>query len=53
MLDLEKLHTLRTAAFVSRGRNCPYEGWECHGAVIGSFLHGEPAPTFSSFSAVA
>jgi len=48
ILDLEKKYTLHTADFVSRGKNCPYEGWQCCGAVVGTFLQGEPSATFSS-----
>ncbi len=41
VLDLEKNHTIDTSKFRSRGRNCPYNGWECTGAVHSTFLSGK------------
>ena len=41
VLDLEKNHTIDTSSFRSRGRNCPYNGWECTGAVHSTFLAGK------------
>jgi len=40
VLDLEKNHTIDSSKFRSRGRNCPYDGWECTGAVHSTFLAG-------------
>ena len=41
VLDLEKNHTINTSKFRSRGQNCPYNGWECTGAVHSTFLAGK------------
>ena len=41
ILDLERNHTIDTSRFRSRGQNCPYDGWECTGAVHSTFLAGK------------
>lgn len=40
VLDLDARHILQVANFKSQGKNCPYDGWKCHGAVHSTFLNG-------------
>ncbi len=43
ILDLEKEWTLDAAAFKSKGRNCPFKGWQLKGApiytIVGGVIH--------------
>ena len=39
ILDLEQDFTVNTSDFLSKGRNCPYQGWHCKGKAY-SILNG-------------
>lgn len=51
LVDLQAPHTLRTADFRSKSRNCPYEGMRCTGKVVGTMVGG--AFVFSAIPGVA
>ena len=38
ILDIEKPNVIDVAKFLSRGRNCPYDGWKCFGKAVGTLL---------------
>ena len=40
LLDLNSDFVLETSSFLSKGRNCPYDGWRCKGRAY-SMLNGE------------
>ena len=41
ILDLNREHTIDVTRFRSKGQNCPYNGWECTGAVHSIFVSGK------------
>lgn len=45
LLDLEQDYAVDTSDFLSKGRNCPYQGWRCKGKAY-SILNGIPNSSF-------
>ena len=44
ILDIEVPHVIDVSSFRSRGRNCPYNGWKCHGKPVGTIVGGKLLP---------
>ena len=40
-IDLEKTQKVDNNTFVSKGRNTPFDGWECTGWPVATFVNGE------------
>ena len=40
-IDLEKTQKVDKNTFVSKGRNTPFDGWECTGWPVATFVNGE------------
>ena len=40
-IDLEKTQKVDKNTFVSKGRNTPFDGWECIGWPVETFVNGE------------
>jgi len=40
ILDLERAVTIRADTFQSKSRNCPFDGWELHGASVMTIVGG-------------
>lgn len=38
ILDLDAKHSISVESFASRSRNCPYDGWQCRGKVVGTLV---------------
>lgn len=41
IFDPKHAVTIRAADFLSKSRNCPFEGWHCHGKVLWTIVGGE------------
>ena len=41
VLDLNHVFQLDTAEFLSRARNCPFQGWQCRGRAAGTMVGGQ------------
>ncbi|MDD4538252.1 MAG: dihydroorotase [Lentisphaeria bacterium] len=38
ILDPDAKHSISVESFASRSRNCPYDGWQCRGKVVGTLV---------------
>ena len=41
LIDLEEERTIRRETFVSKGKNTPFEGWDCAGWPVATIFEGE------------
>ena len=41
IIDLQKTEKIDKNTFVSKGRNTPFDGWECSGWPVATFVNGE------------
>jgi len=42
LLDLDLEHVLDVSSFLSKSRNCPYDGRRCRGKAVGTIVAGKP-----------